>query len=125
MAATVPGIVVERPLGGLTVMNVPVDDENSSNGRLVQYVPSGYRYVIEKAVTAVFGFHGVVSGRPENKQKTQRKSRAPRRYDHSERDVCARPYEIYLTRAIPLCARPPTTASTNSTEPPAASRDCL
>lgn len=46
---------------GLSVMNVPVYNEDALRRGRVQQVLGGYRYVVEKTIAAIFRFHGMVS----------------------------------------------------------------
>lgn len=69
-----PRIVVEHLLRGLSMMYVPVYNEDSLRRGRVQQVLGGYRHVVEKTIAAIFGFHSMVSRwsgkRHRNKNKT-------------------------------------------------------
>lgn len=62
-----PRIVVEHLLGGLPMVNVPVDDKNFTGQFTSQHLLRSYGHVVEKTIAAVFGFHCVMPRWPDNR----------------------------------------------------------
>lgn len=63
---TLPGIVVEEPLGSLPMMHIVVDDQDALQLVNIEGVLGGQCHVVEEAITVVLGLHRMVTRWPDD-----------------------------------------------------------
>lgn len=61
-----PRIIVKHPLRSLSVVDVPVDNQDPLQSTLIERMLRRNCHVVEEAVPIVLGLHGVVTRRPDD-----------------------------------------------------------